>query len=222
MRYYYAPIRKAKIEALKTTDNHTSWWRCRTMETYTWVGVHSINHLENSVTVSYKTVWEFLTFGLWARNPTAVGNAYSSSTITVKPGSHLDELSSADEEINKLWYVSESEYYSPKTKNKLWVRASSMVSIYRKLSKGSQIQKATKYMILCKRHSVKGKTLGSKNRWVTTWNSRGGGSWQLRWQHEGTLWGTRTALHLNCNGASSLQACVRTVSESECIFLCVN
>lgn len=108
------------------------------------------------------------------------------------------------------------------TKNKLWVRASSMVSIYRKLSKGSQIQKATKYMILCKRHSVKGKTSGSKNRWVTTWNSRGGGSWQLRWQHEGALWGTRTALHLNCNGASSLQACVRTVSESECIFLCVN
>lgn len=99
MRYYYIPIRRAKTKALKTTDNYRSWRRRRTIETCAQqVGVHSISHLENSVTLSYKVsihlAYESGILPLWGML------TVSSSTVTAKPGSHLDESSSADEEIN--------------------------------------------------------------------------------------------------------------------------
>lgn len=47
-----------------------------------------------------------------------------------------------------------------------------MVFKYRILNKRSQIQKDTNYMTSFIQHSVKGKTIGAKNKLVVPWDSR--------------------------------------------------
>lgn len=139
---------------------------------------------------------------MWASNPTAVREClqqlYSNCQAWKSSGWTFFRRWSDKHTVVCLWVR------ILLTNNKLWLYASSMVFKHRKLSKGSQIQKATYYMIPCIKHSVKGKTSWSKNRWVIPWNSRCGRGWQLRRQHEGTLLGARTALHLNCNHSRHL------------------
>ena len=124
MKYYYTPIRMAKIQ---NTDDTKCWWGCE--ET----GTHSLlvemqngtATLEGSLAVSYKL--NILTLSIWSSNstpwylPKGAEDTHGHKNLYMDIYSRFlhncqnleaTKMPSKGEWINKLWYIQTMVYYS--------------------------------------------------------------------------------------------------------------